>query len=173
MAVHPEIILSGERVALALMTEADQTMFCTWLQSPVLREQIDDPRIPTMEEQQRWFQRVQKADRKFFSLVTISDGTLIGNCGFVDIDPVKNEATLRITIGDPNAHGKGYGTEAVQLLLKYGFEVMKLKCVLLKVLKLNQRAVRTYEKAGFTVLSENIENDKAILTMSIKNPQAL
>ena len=86
---------------------------------------------------------------------------------------MKGEATLRITIGDPNAHGKGYGTEAVQLLLKHSFEVMGMKRVLLKVLKSNKRAVRIYEKAGFSVLSENIENDRAILTMFIKNPKAL
>lgn len=155
------------------MTDADQPMFFQWLQSPMLRKQIDDARIPTMEDQKKWFLRVQEPDRKFFSLLTVPDGMLIGNCGFVDIDAGKGEAMFRITIGDSNAHGKGYGTEAVQLLLKHGFEGMGLQRIFLRVLKSNLRAVRTYEKAGFIVLSENRENDKAILTMLVQNPKAL
>ncbi len=173
MGMDHQIVLSGTNVALAVMTEADQPMFFEWLQNPLLREQIDDARIPTMKDQKKWFFRVQEPDRKFFSLVTVPNGMLIGNCGFVDIDPSSNEATLRITIGDSASHGKGYGTEAVGLLLKHGFEGMGLQRIFLKVLKSNLRAVRTYEKAGFIVLSENIENDKAILTMSIQNPRTV
>ncbi len=168
-----EIVLSGKHIALAVMTEADQPKFQEWLQNPVLREQIDDARVPTMEDQKKWFLRVQNPDRKFFSLLTVPNGTLIGNCGFVDIDQAKNEATLRITIGDSASHGKGYGTEAVGLLLRHGFEEMGLKRILLKVLKSNLRAVRTYEKAGFIVFSENAENNKAILTMSISSPKTV
>ncbi len=166
-----ELVLSGANVALAVMIEEDQPKFQEWLQNSVLREQIDDARVPTMEDQKKWFLRVQEPDRKFFSLVTVPDSALIGNCGFVDIVPDKNEATLRITIGDSTSHGKGYGTEAVGLLLKHGFEVLKLKRILLKVLTSNLRAVRTYEKVGFAVLSENTENNKAILTMSIRSPK--
>lgn len=168
-----EIVLSGKHIALAVMTEADQPKFQEWLQNPVLREQIDDARVPTMEDQKKWFLRVQNPDRKFFSLITVPDGTLIGNCGFVDIDQAKHEATLRITIGDSASHSKGYGTEAVGLLLQHGFGEMGLKRILLKVLKSNLRAVKTYEKVGFTVLSENTENNKAILTMSISSSKTV
>lgn len=171
--MNRNIILSGFGVALALMTEADQPRFQEWLRNPTLRALIDDARIPTMDDQMRWFKRVQQPDRKFFSLVTVPAGILIGNCGFVDIDLTKGEATLRITIGDPASHGKGYGTEAVGLLLKHGFESMGLHRVLLKVLKSNVRAVKTYEKGGFSVVSENGEHDKAILTMSIKHPNTV
>lgn len=161
-----QIVLPGERVALAEMTEADQEYFCRWLQDPELRSLIDDHRVPTMEDQMRWHERVQQPDRKFFSLVTIPDMQLIGNAGFVDIDPAKETATLRITIGHPEARGKGYGSEGVELLLRYGFEMKRWKRIKLVVLKTNQRAIRTYEKAGF-VPSEVQEND-ATLSMVLQ-----
>ena len=165
-----DTIMSGTAAALSHMTEADQTKFCLWLQSDELRSLIDDSRVPGLEDQMQWFKRVQQPDRKFFSLITVPDGTLIGNCGFVDIDPAHQEATLRITIGNPDYRGKGLGTEAVSLLVHYGFESMSLKRILLKVLATNTRAIRTYEKAGFLPSSEEVKEGKTIVTMSLMKP---
>lgn len=165
--MHRDIVLSGEKVALATMTEADQTKFCVWLQNDELRELIDDPRVPGLEDQLKWFKRVQQPDRKFFSLVTVPEGILIGNCGFVDIDSAKNEAVLRITIGNPDYRGKGLGTEAVSLLLRHARTQSGWKRLTLKVLKSNLRAVRTYEKTGFKPLSEEKKKGKELLTMAL------
>ncbi|MBP9850853.1 MAG: GNAT family N-acetyltransferase [Candidatus Peribacteraceae bacterium] len=164
------IVLRGALVALSSMTQADQTKFCVWLQSDELRSLIDDPRQPGLEDQMKWFKRVQQPDRKFFSLVSVPDGVLIGNCGFVDIDTARQEATLRITIGNPDYVGQGLGTEAVQLLVGYGFGTMSLKHILLKVVATNVRAIRTYEKAGFTKASEETKEGKTIVTMSLMKP---
>ena len=163
-------ILQGKNVALVAMTIADQAQFQEWLQHPALRMLIDDPRIPTMEDQMRWFARVQQSDRRFFSLVTVEDEQLIGNAGFVDIDPAKKEATLRITIGHPDATGKGYGSEAVTLLVRYAFEVVGWKRLVLKVLASNMRAIRVYEKAGFRSFLEDVQDGKTISTMQLLRP---
>lgn len=161
---------AGTSISLVAMTEADQTKFCVWLQSEELRSLIDDPRVPGLEDQMKWFSRVQKPDRKFFSLVTAQEKTLIGNCGFVDINSAPQEATLRITIGNPDYRGKGLGSEAVSLLVQYGFESMSLKRIFLKVLATNARAIRTYEKVGFTKTSEETKEGKTIQTMSLMKP---
>jgi RimJ/RimL family protein N-acetyltransferase len=163
------IVLSGKRVALAVMTEADQPSFQSWLAgNPDLRALIDDHRVPTLEDQQRWFERVRQPDRKFFSLVTVPSGELIGNAGFVDIDASAGTATLRITIGHPDALGKGLGSEAVELLTEYAFSVVRWKLLTLKVLKDNVRAVRTYEKAGFVKTGEDLQDGKTICTMTLE-----
>ncbi len=165
--MNRETVMKGSLTALSPMTEADQTKFCVWLQSDELRSLIDDPRVPGIEDQMNWFKRVQQPDRKFFSLITVPDGKLVGNCGFVDIDTATKEATLRITIGNPDYLGKGLGSEAVSLLVHYGFESMSLQRILLKVLSTNTRAIRTYEKAGFVPESEETKEGKAIVTMSL------
>ncbi len=167
------IVLKGALVALSQMTEADQTKFCIWLQNSELRLLIDDDRVPGLEDQMKWFKRVQQPDRKFFSLIAIPDGKLIGNCGFVDIDNARHEATLRITIGNPDYLGKGLGTEAVSLLTHYGFESMSLKKIFLKVLSTNTRAIRSYEKVGFSVMSEETKDGKTIMTMNFVKPARL
>ncbi len=163
------IVLSGKRVALSVMTEEDQPLFQSWLAGNAdLRALIADHRIPTPEDQKRWFTRVQQPDRKFFSLVTLPEGELIGNAGFVDIDPKKGVATLRITIGHPDALGKGFGSEAVVLLTEYAFSVAHWKLLTLKVLKENVRAIRTYEKAGFVPTGEDLQDGETICTMTLE-----
>lgn len=165
-----DIVLSGPHVALAVMTEADQPKFCLWLQSDELRDLIDDPREPGLDDQMKWFKRVQQPDRKFFSLITVQDQQLIGNCGFVDIHNDKQQATLRITIGNPDYLGKGLGTEAVNLLTEYGFNNAGWKRINLIVLESNARALRTYEKCGFTIVSKEQKNGKTLLHMQILKP---
>ncbi len=164
-----KLILSGEQVALAEMIEADQPLFQKWLsENSELRDQIGDQSVPSIEDQMKWFKRVQEPDRKFFSLVTIPDQVLIGNCGFVDIDSGKSMATLRITIGDNDYLGKGLGSEAIRLLVQYAFEKAGWKRLQLKVLADNGRAIRTYEKAGFEPKSVDLQNGKMIITMELE-----
>ena len=82
-----KILLTGPHVSIAEMTLEDQPHFQRWLsESAELRQLINDKRVPTMDDQLNWFARVQQPDRRMFSLL-VGD-TLIGNAGFVDIDPV-------------------------------------------------------------------------------------
>lgn len=150
-----QIVLAGERIALGEMLEADQPQFYVWLsRQPDLRSMIDDPRIPTQEDQSRWFQRSKEADRKMFSLVTVPEGALIGHAGFVDIDQAKRTAQFRITIGDPAARGRGYGREATDLLLRYAADALQLASVWLRVRQDNAAALSLYARTGFTIKEE-------------------
>lgn len=164
-----EIVLAGSAVALVRMTADDQPFFQQWIsESEELRALIDDASIPTMDDQMKWFARVQEPDRKMFSLVTVPDGTLIGNAGFVSINPQDRSAQLRITIGNPDSRGKGIGTEAVGLLLKYAFTDMNLEHVSLEVLPHNTAAVRVYEKHGFKTSDQ--PGEKGRILMQLKKP---
>ncbi len=153
------------------MIAADQPQFRLWLsENAELRGLIDDRRIPTDEDQMKWFKRVQEPDRKFFSLVTVPNGELIGNCGFVEIDAAKKSAILRITIGNPAFLGQGLGSEAVELMTRFGFEQAGWQHIALHVLKTNARAVRSYEKAGFVPCSEEEKDGKTLLMMTLDRP---
>lgn len=58
---------------------------------------------------------------------------------------------MAIGIGDPNFRGKGYGTDALQLILRYGFNELNLHRIGLDVISYNKSAIRAYQKVGFQV----------------------
>ena len=58
-------------------------------------------------------------------------------------------AFVGIGIGETDYRGKGYGTDAMRLILRYAFEALHLRRVSLDVFEYNQRAYRSYIKAGF------------------------
>jgi RimJ/RimL family protein N-acetyltransferase len=62
-----------------------------------------------------------------------------------------NSGYLRYIIMDPNERGKGYGTEMIQLILKYAFEISEVLKVNLNVFDVNEGGIRCYQKAGFEI----------------------
>ena len=78
-----------------------------------------------------------------------ADGKLIGFCGLNYRDPFAHTAELGITIGDKAYWGRGYGREAVGLLVDYGFTKLNLRRVYLRVHGRNERAIRAYRACGF------------------------
>jgi RimJ/RimL family protein N-acetyltransferase len=87
----------------------------------------------------------------YFGIYT-KKGKLIGGTDLKDIDPVNRTANIGIMIGDKVEWNKGYGTEAIQLLIDYGFSVLNLNNIMLVAYEYNDRAQRCYEKAGFRVI---------------------
>lgn len=86
-----------------------------------------------------------------FTIHTLEDDRLIGDVSLEIIDWNHRDAYTGIGLGEPEDWGKGYGTEAMQLALQYAFTELNLHRVTLNVFEYNPRAIRSYEKAGFTV----------------------
>lgn len=85
-----------------------------------------------------------------FSVYTGECGYFIGICGLHNIRDVYQSAELRILIFNVEHIGKGVGTEACKLLVDYGFNRLNLHRIWLGVNADNERAVKCYEKVGFT-----------------------
>ena len=81
----------------------------------------------------------------------------MGNCGFIDIDHLNQTAEVGIFIGDKNHWNKGYGTEAITLLLDYGFKSLNLHNIIIRVYSFNERARKCYEKTGFKIIGKRRE----------------
>ena len=88
-------------------------------------------------------------------------GRRIGSISFHDIVDSDRRATLAIGISLASDMDKGYGTEAIKLLLAHGFGAMNFHRIDLRVLARNKRAIRTYEKCGF--VSEGTEREAALI----------
>ncbi len=97
-----------------------------------------------------WYKSLpDRKNQTLFGIEIVEEKKLIGTCGLFEIDYPNRKAELRIKIGEKDEWGKGYGLQAVEELLKYGFNTLNLNRIWLKVLSDNIAAVRIYEKAGF------------------------
>lgn len=109
------------------------------------------PTPKTYEFQKEWLLYENKREDVItFAIASIEDDGFLGTCQLRGIDLFNEVATLSIIIGSKNHSGKGYGKEAVDLLLNYGFNELNLNRIELSVYEDNIKAIKLYEKCGFT-----------------------
>ena len=85
----------------------------------------------------------------FFMIRTLEGNNLIGQLAFDGVQWPHADTFVSISIGEREYWDKGYGTDAMRVILRYAFIELNLHRVSLNVFEYNQRAVRSYEKAGF------------------------
>jgi RimJ/RimL family protein N-acetyltransferase len=142
--------MEGRLVRLAPLREEDAEALFRWINERELVV-LNAPFQPiTWDEHRRWFERIRTApDVEIFGIRRRVDDDLVGSCQLNQIDAGRRRCSLQIRIGKRDAWGKGYGTEAVRLLVEHAFEELELQRVELEVFAHNERAIRTYRKVGF------------------------
>jgi len=142
--------LAGRLVRL-VSYEADRhaALLAAWNNdSEYARLLNDTPAMLFNEKQAKEF--VEKQGHEFFFMIqTLADEKVIG---LVELDGIKwtfRETYVGIGLGEREYWGKGYGTDAMMLILRYAFQQLDLRRVSLTVYEYNPRAIRSYEKAGF------------------------
>jgi RimJ/RimL family protein N-acetyltransferase len=85
----------------------------------------------------------------FFSIRTLAEDKLIGDLELDVIDWSGRDAFVGLGIGETEYWGRGYGTDVMNVLLRFAFMEINLRRVTLTVFEYNPRAIRSYEKAGF------------------------
>ncbi len=107
----------------------------------------------TQNQHEAWYRSITTSSNSVvFAVKSMKDGEYLGNVWLHNIHWVNRNAELRILIG--KTQGKGFGTRACQLLLRFAFEKLGLHKVYLYVTALNPRAARAFEKAGFQTEGE-------------------
>lgn len=107
------------------------------------------PPVPlSKEEIDKIFNDYENSNKSKVFAVRL-DNTIIGVAGFDDIIEENKVATLFIGLGNKNERRKGYGSEAMKLLLEYGFNDLSFHRIQLNVLEFNVGAIFLYEKFGF------------------------
>lgn len=144
-------VLWGELVGIRLLRPADAGVIRRMVMDPevahLLFEEIAGP-PPSAFTMGIMIALGRLSGRSDFAIVERS-GRVIGCVRLWRISYRNRSAMLTIFIGDKNCWGKGYGTDALRVVLRYAFGPMELRRVELHVFDFNQRAIRSYEKAGF------------------------
>ena len=86
---------------------------------------------------------------KMFAVRLLENDELLGNIGFNSLDIINRNGALGVLIGNPKYQRKGYGMEAINLLLDYGFSFLNLRNISLNVFEYNEVAYNLYKKIGF------------------------
>lgn len=125
-----------------------------------------DPVYPVDPDKKReQFKKLLKAENAFhFSIRLISDDSFIGTVSLHSIEWSNGNSELGMGIGSRDDWGRGYGAEALAIILKHGFDELNLHRVSLGVFEYNARAIALYESAGFireAVLRERVRRDGA------------
>lgn len=84
-----------------------------------------------------------------FSIHSLADDRIIGNVDLSGIDWISGNAWVGIGIGERENWGKGYGTDAMNVLLRFAFDSLNLKRISLTVFEYNERAIKSYLKVGY------------------------
>ncbi|MEV0614052.1 GNAT family N-acetyltransferase [Nonomuraea sp. NPDC050404] len=84
-----------------------------------------------------------------FIIESLDDGRAVGFIRLRDAEPEVGHAELDVQIGEKDVWGRGYATEAMRLMCRYGFREMRLHRIGLDVVTENAAARRIYEKVGF------------------------
>jgi RimJ/RimL family protein N-acetyltransferase len=151
-AWRPETILGG-LVALRRHRDENLRAFQRWYSDPEVARLTRYQQGPlSAEETQRFFHgRIMGADFLAMAIHVKETDKLIGTCAFSQLDGDNGSTLYHITIGERDAWGHGYGTEATELMVAHAFTRLALHRVALTVFEFNARAIRAYEKCGFTV----------------------
>lgn len=174
-------MIHGARIRLRGAEHADLPTFVSWLNDPEVRHNLAAYWPMSMAREERWFAELGSRPVQEQPLVVeIQEGDQwkpIGNCGFHHIDWLHRSAELGIMIGVKEKWNQGYGTEAMQLLQRIGFETLNLHRLYLRVYERNAAGIRAYEKAGFVQegRQRHAQYDQGVysdvLMMSILRPE--
>lgn len=143
--------IEGRRVILRRHRIEDLPVVRRWYRDPELARLTRYSLRPMSDEEiDRFFHgRLMSPESVAYAINLRDSERLIGLTTFSNLDPDNGSVLFHISIGEPDAWGLGYGTEATELMLWLAFERIGLHRVGLSVFSFNERAIRSYEKAGF------------------------
>jgi len=106
--------------------------------------------LHTKESTKKWIEKdLEDEHAIIFAIRTLADDHLIGDVGLDGLYWNHGDTFLGIGVGDREFWGKGYGSDAMKLVLRYAFTELNLRRVTLNVFEYNPRAIRCYQKVGF------------------------
>ena len=148
-AMHYFKKIPGKRVYLSPINPDDAVQYTHWVNDLVVSANLGTAsNVYSLPAEKAFLENMSKSGHNY-AIVHSADNTLLGNCSLMEINPHFRTATLGIFIGDEDNRGKGYGNEAISLLVEYGFKVLNLNNIMLKLFSFNRAAFKCYEKVGF------------------------
>ena len=143
--------IEGNLVVLRRHVADNVEAFRRWYGDPEVARLARYQDTPMREDEVNRFFQIRALGPESLTMAIHERATdrLIGTCAFSQLDGENGSAMYHITIGEKDTWGRGYGTEATQLMLDHAFGTLGLHRVALAVFEFNERAIRAYATCGF------------------------
>lgn len=142
-------MLHGDLVTLRPVTPADLSLLYEWrMDAETWQLSEDDPLVPMTFARYEERHKLRESDEVGAEFAIEGNGELVGRCGMFAFDHLARNASIGITIGLPH-RGRGYGRDAVRVLVDYAFRIRNLHRVHLDTIATNVAGQRAYVAAGF------------------------
>ena len=140
----------GERVYLSPMNIDDVNKYVEWVSDPLVSDGMgSSSNLLNIFSEKEFLNNALKDGDKCFAIVLLENDKLIGNCSIYINDKIRFSGEIGIFISDSNYRCNGYGREALNLLLDYGFNYLNLNNIYLEVISFNEIAINCYKNIGF------------------------
>lgn len=141
--------IDGERIYLSPVSIDDAEIYTKWMNDETICKNTNAlTRIVPLQKEQEFLNQAND----ILAIVRKEDDELLGNISFGRVDYHNRNAEIGLFIGEMENRHKGYGTEALKLMLDYGFNQLNFHAITLNVLSFNEEAIQCYEKLGFQVV---------------------
>lgn len=152
--------MRGTKVYLAELRSGDAELLTDWQWDEAFMAGISYEVFHPfqMEDWEKMFENADSNEDFHFTIRKVSDDSLVGFISLNDVLFKNRSGELGIGIPAPENRGRGFGQEAIQLMLGYAFDHLGLHKVNLVVHSDNNGAIRLYEKLGFVKEGINRES---------------
>ena len=150
----PVPMVRGERVWLRPSERTDLDIFLRWFNDAEMTRFLSQRAPIGSTGEERWLEDVLQRhgkDSYHFVICRLDDDRPIGTAALFDVDHLNGSAEFGIAIGEKQLWGQGYGTDALNAIVDFGFGELRLHRISLYCYAFNPRGRRSYEKAGFVV----------------------
>ncbi len=140
--------MTGSKCYLSPIDPNDASIYLAWVNDEeVYKYLLVGTRSVSLDKEREILERLAKEHN--YAVVDKDTDALLGNVGLFDVDDVHRSGSVGVFIGDKSYWGRGYGTEALGLLVDYSFRILNMKSLELRVFDFNERARKSYAKLGF------------------------
>lgn len=170
MSMSKYATFQGKKTRLRAVTEKDLPQLYQWDKDEELSRWMGR-QFYCEQEVREWYLGGSHLHRMVYAIDTL-EGRLIGEIEIINISWRLHSGEIRVFIGDKMYWNRGYGTDAIQALVKGLFNVTKLEEIVLRVDEDNIRAKRCYKKVGFKALGrvkvrDDYDNLRSLLLMKV------
>ena len=144
-------ILSNEVVSLRPLTRKDLEFLNRWKNDEDVYKYLGGGFMPVSADvQEKWMDSMMDTtgnNRRF--MIEIEGGAPVGMIGLYNIKWIHQTAELGIFIGEKSCEGKGYASNAFNLLKNYASQYLNIRKIRADVVEDNEKAVAMYQRLGF------------------------